>query len=39
VPEDQVVEWRAIHEAGWRHFLGCLGDLAEGRPVDKSWPA
>lgn len=39
VPEDRVAEWRAIHEAGWRHFLGCLRDLAEGRPVDKSWPA
>jgi uncharacterized protein YndB with AHSA1/START domain len=37
VPEDQVEEWRAIHEAGWRHFLGCLRDLAEGREVDKSW--
>jgi uncharacterized protein YndB with AHSA1/START domain len=37
VPEDQVAEWRGIHEAGWRHFLGCLRKLAEGRPVDKSW--
>lgn len=37
VPEDQVAEWRAMHEAGWRHFLGCLRELAEGRPVDKSW--
>lgn len=37
VPEDQVAEWRAIHDAGWRHFLGCLADLAEGRPVDKSF--
>ena len=37
VPEDQVAEWRGIHEAGWVHFLGCLRDLAEGRPVDKSW--
>lgn len=36
VPEDQVAEWRAIHEAGWNHFLGLLRDLAEGRPVDKS---
>jgi uncharacterized protein YndB with AHSA1/START domain len=39
VPADKVGEWRAIHDAGWRHFLGCLRDLAEGRPVDKSWPA
>lgn len=39
VPEDEVAEWRGIHEAGWRHFLGCLIDLAEGRPVDKSWRA
>jgi len=37
VHEDQVAEWRGIHAAGWRHFLGCLEDLAEGRPVDKSW--
>ena len=37
VPESQVAEWRGIHEAGWRHFLGCLRDLAEGRPVDKAW--
>jgi len=37
VPEDQVAEWRAIHDAGWRHFLGCLVDLAEGRAVDKTW--
>jgi uncharacterized protein YndB with AHSA1/START domain len=39
VPEDQVAEWRALHEAGWRHFLQCLRDLGEGRPVDKSWRA
>jgi uncharacterized protein YndB with AHSA1/START domain len=37
VPEDQVDEWRAIHEAGWNHFLGCLRDLAEGRPVEKTF--
>ena len=37
VPENQVSEWRAMHEAGWRHFLACLRDLAEGRPVDKTW--
>jgi uncharacterized protein YndB with AHSA1/START domain len=37
VPADQVAEWRALHDAGWRFFLGCLAGLAEGRPVDKSW--
>jgi uncharacterized protein YndB with AHSA1/START domain len=37
VPEDQVAEWRTIHDLGWKHFLGCLADLAEGRPVDKSF--
>ena len=37
VPADQVAEWRALHDAGWKFFLGCLADLAEGRPVDKSW--
>jgi uncharacterized protein YndB with AHSA1/START domain len=37
VPEELVPEWRAIHEAGWNHFLGCLRDLAEGRPVDKTF--
>jgi uncharacterized protein YndB with AHSA1/START domain len=37
VPEELIAEWRAIHDAGWRHFLGCLTDLAEGRPVDKSF--
>jgi uncharacterized protein YndB with AHSA1/START domain len=37
VPDEQVAEWRAIHEAGWNHFLGCLRDLAEGRPVDKTF--
>jgi uncharacterized protein YndB with AHSA1/START domain len=36
VPEDQVAEWRELHDAGWRHFLGLLRDLAEGRPVDKT---
>lgn len=36
VPPDQVAEWRAGHDAGWKHFLGCLADLAEGRPVDKT---
>ena len=37
VPEEQVAEWRGMHEAGWNHFLSCLKDLAEGRPVDKTW--
>jgi uncharacterized protein YndB with AHSA1/START domain len=37
VPADQVDEWRAMHGAGWKFFLGCLADFAEGRPVDKSW--
>ena len=37
VPEEHAAEWRDIHEAGWNHFLGCLKDLAEGRPVDKTW--
>ena len=37
VPEDMVGEWRAMHEAGWRHFLACLCDLAEGRPVDNTF--
>jgi uncharacterized protein YndB with AHSA1/START domain len=37
VPEDQRAEWIALHDAGWKFFLGCLADLAEGRPVDKTW--
>jgi uncharacterized protein YndB with AHSA1/START domain len=37
VPGDQVAEWRGVHEAGWKFFLRCLEDLAEGRPVDKTW--
>jgi uncharacterized protein YndB with AHSA1/START domain len=37
VPDDQVAEWRAIHDAGWRHFLGCLADIGAGRPVDKTF--
>ena len=37
VPADQVAEWRALHDAGWQFFLGCLADLAEDRAVDKSW--
>jgi uncharacterized protein YndB with AHSA1/START domain len=34
VPEDQVAEWRAIHEGGWNHFLARLRQLAEGRQLD-----
>jgi uncharacterized protein YndB with AHSA1/START domain len=30
--------WRTAHAVGWSHFLGCLVDLAAGRPVDKSLP-
>jgi uncharacterized protein YndB with AHSA1/START domain len=37
VPEQQRAEWLAIHDAGWKFFLGCFADLAEGRPVDKTW--
>ena len=37
VPADLVAEWRSLHDAGWRHFLGCLADLAEGRQVDKEF--
>jgi uncharacterized protein YndB with AHSA1/START domain len=31
-------ELRPLHDAGWAHFLGCLAALAEGRPVDKTFP-
>jgi uncharacterized protein YndB with AHSA1/START domain len=34
---EQAPELRPMHDAGWAHFLRCLGDLAEGRPVDKSF--
>jgi hypothetical protein len=34
---EQAPELRPMHDAGWAHFLGCLADLAEGRPVDKTW--
>jgi uncharacterized protein YndB with AHSA1/START domain len=34
---EQAPELRPMHEAGWAHFLGCLRDLAEGRPVDKTF--
>lgn len=34
---EQAPELRPLHEAGWAHFLGCLADLAEGRPVAKSF--
>ncbi|MFL6018800.1 MAG: SRPBCC domain-containing protein [Gaiellaceae bacterium] len=37
VPDELVAEWRTIHDVGWKHFLGCLADLAEGRPVDKTF--
>lgn len=37
VPDELVEEWRALHRAGWGFFLGCLADLAEGRPVNKAW--
>jgi uncharacterized protein YndB with AHSA1/START domain len=37
VPDEMVAEWRTIHDLGWKHFLGCLSDLAEGRPVDKTF--
>jgi uncharacterized protein YndB with AHSA1/START domain len=30
-------ELRPMHDAGWVHFLTCLADLAEGRPVDKTF--
>jgi hypothetical protein len=26
-----------MHDLGWAHFLACLVDLAEGRPVDKTF--
>jgi uncharacterized protein YndB with AHSA1/START domain len=29
---------RPMHDLGWAHFLGCLAQLAEGRPVDKTFP-
>jgi uncharacterized protein YndB with AHSA1/START domain len=31
-------ELRSLHDLGWAHFLACLADLAEGRPVDKTFP-
>jgi uncharacterized protein YndB with AHSA1/START domain len=37
VPENQAAEWRGLHDAGWKFFLEKLADLAEGRPVDKTW--
>ncbi len=30
---------RPPHEQGWTHYLGCLADLAQGRPVDKTFPS
>ncbi|MGH3131509.1 MAG: SRPBCC family protein [Gaiellaceae bacterium] len=35
---EHAPEARATHDLGWAHFLRCLADLAEGRPVDKSYP-
>lgn len=34
---EQAPELRPMHDAGWSHFLGCLADLAEDRPVDKTF--
>lgn len=39
LPEDYVAEWKAIHHAGWQHFLRVLDDLVAGRPVDKEFGA
>lgn len=36
LPEDYVAKWKPIHDMGWQHFLGCLVDLTEGHPVDKT---
>lgn len=33
----EAVERREAHRAGWEHYLDCLADLAEGRPVDKTF--
>jgi uncharacterized protein YndB with AHSA1/START domain len=35
---ESAPELRPLHDAGWAHFLGCLAALAEGRPVDKTFP-
>jgi uncharacterized protein YndB with AHSA1/START domain len=34
---EHAPEAREMHDAGWAHFLACLADLAEGRPVDKAF--
>jgi uncharacterized protein YndB with AHSA1/START domain len=34
---EQAPELRPMHDAGWAHFLACLGALAEGRPFDKTF--
>jgi hypothetical protein len=34
-----VEQWKPVHDAGWRHFLGVLADLLAGRPVDKRFGA
>ena len=36
---EQAPELRPMHDLGWSHFLACLAHLAEGRPVDKTFPA
>ena len=39
LPEDYVPEWKAMHNAGWQHFLSVLDDLVAGRSVDKEFGA
>jgi uncharacterized protein YndB with AHSA1/START domain len=34
---EHAPELRPMHDLGWAHFLGCLADLVEGRPVDKTF--
>lgn len=34
---ESAPELRFTHDLGWAHFLSCLADLAEGRPVDKTY--
>jgi uncharacterized protein YndB with AHSA1/START domain len=34
---EEAPELRPMHDAGWAHFLACLGALAEGRPFDKEF--
>jgi uncharacterized protein YndB with AHSA1/START domain len=35
---EQAPELRPMHDLGWSHFLACLADLVEGRPVNKTFP-